>query len=78
MFIVNLCFHLNGVNIDVNSHRAVLLHNMITSLSLLKLVLIAFLATDVILITFKIVIFLDFQSTKQGLSLVDSWSRGLG
>ena len=23
------------------------------------------------------VIFLDFQSTKQGLSLVDSWSRGL-
>ena len=24
-----------------------------------------------------IVIFLDFQSTKQGLSVVDSWSRGL-
>ena len=24
-----------------------------------------------------IVIFLDFHSTKQGLSLVDSWSRGL-
>ena len=25
----------------------------------------------------KIVIFLDFHSTKQGLPLVDSWSRGL-
>ena len=24
-----------------------------------------------------LVIFLDFHSTKQGLSLVDSWSRGL-
>ena len=24
-----------------------------------------------------VVIFLDFHSTKQGLSLVDSWSRGL-
>ena len=24
-----------------------------------------------------IVIFLDFHSTKQGLPLVDSWSRGL-
>ena len=25
----------------------------------------------------NVVIFLDFQSTKQGLSLVDSWSHGL-
>ena len=25
----------------------------------------------------SIVIFLDFHSTKQGLPLVDSWSRGL-
>ena len=25
----------------------------------------------------RIVIFLDFHSTKQGLLLVDSWSRGL-
>ena len=28
-------------------------------------------------ITHHIVIFLDFHSTKQGLPLVDSWSRGL-
>ena len=27
--------------------------------------------------TNKLVIFLDFHSTKQGLSLVDSWSPGL-
>ena len=27
--------------------------------------------------TFLIVVFLDFQSTKQGLSLVDSWSHVL-
>ena len=29
------------------------------------------------LIIFCVVIFLDFHSTKQGLPLVDSWSRGL-
>ena len=27
--------------------------------------------------SYAIVIFLDFHSTKQGLPLVDSWSRGL-
>ena len=30
-----------------------------------------------LVIYLTVVIFLDFQSTKQGLSLVDSWSRGL-
>ena len=28
-------------------------------------------------VLYNIVIFPDFQSTEQGLSLVDSWSRGL-
>ena len=29
------------------------------------------------LATYQFVIFLEFHSTKQGLPLVDSWSRGL-
>ena len=33
--------------------------------------------TNICTVQVGIVIFLDFHSTKQGLPLVDSWSRGL-
>ena len=36
-----------------------------------------FMVQNIPVCSFDIVIFLEFHSTKQGLPLVDSWSRGL-